>query len=129
MPARYLKTPAPSVHQDKGTQPNGPSAPLDVPAIVDGVIEDVRANGDLAVRKYSEKFDKWSPASFKLSLDKIEEIIATVPQQTLDDIRTVQSNVRAFAEAQRASLKDFEVEIRPGILLGQKNVPIQSVGW
>ena len=99
-----------------------------VTAIVKGVISDIRANGDSAVRTYSEKFDKWSPPSFKLSQSEIEEIIASVSEQTIKDIKEVQSNVRAFAHAQRDSLKDFEVEIRPGVHLGQKNIPINAVG-
>lgn len=99
-----------------------------VTATVKGVIADIRANGDSAVRQYSEKFDKWSPSSFKLSQTEIDEIISQVPEQTLKDIKEVQANVRAFAEAQRNSLKDFEMEIRPGVHLGQKNIPINAVG-
>jgi histidinol dehydrogenase len=101
---------------------------IDVPSIVKGVISDIRSQGDLAVRSYSEKFDKWSPAFFKLSPEEIDAIIAKVPQQTLDDIKTVQHNVRTFALAQRDSLKEFEMEIRPGVYLGQKNLPIAAVG-
>ena len=113
-------------------QPNrsssGPASTVDVPSIVRGVLNDIRADGDKAVRNYSEKFDKWSPESFKLSPEQIQQIIATVPQQIIDDIKQVQENVRTFALAQRASLKDFEPEIRPGVHLGQKNIPINSVG-
>lgn len=101
---------------------------VDVPGIVRGVIDDIRANGDAAVCKYSERFDKWSPTSFRLSNEDIESIIAKVPQQTIDDIKTVQDNVRTFALAQRKSINDFEMEIRPGVHLGQKNIPISSVG-
>ncbi|KAH7144133.1 histidinol dehydrogenase, partial [Dactylonectria estremocensis] len=101
---------------------------IDVPGIVRGVIGDIRARGDEAVREYSEKFDKWSPASFRLSAEDIEASIAQVPEQTLEDIKTVQANVRQFALAQRESLKDFEVETQPGVFLGQKNIPIQAVG-
>jgi len=104
------------------------SASLDVPGIVKGVIDDIRSRGDEAVRSYSEKFDKWTPDSFKLSAKEIDEIIATVPKGTIEDIKTVQNNVRTFALAQLASLKDFEMEIRPGVFLGQKNIPINSVG-
>jgi histidinol dehydrogenase len=56
------------------------------------------------------------------------KIIASVPEQTIKDIKEVQGNVRAFAQAQRESLKDFEIEIRPGVHLGQKNIPINAVG-
>lgn len=90
------------------------SAPsVDVSAIVKGVIDDIRANGDAAVRKYSEKFDKWSPASFKLSQAEIDAAIAACPKQTIDDIKEVQRNVRVFAQAQRDSIRDFEYEIQP----------------
>jgi histidinol dehydrogenase len=113
-------------------QPNrsnaGPASTVDVSTIVRGVINDIRADGDKAVRTYSKKFDKWSPESFKLSPEEIQQIVSTVPQQIIDDIKQVQENVRTFALAQRASLKDFELEIRPGVHLGQKNVPINSVG-
>ena len=101
---------------------------VDVPGIVTGVIDDIRTRGDAAVRRYSEKFDKWSPPSFKLSKDEINAIISKVPKQTLDDIQLVQHNVRTFALAQRKSIKDFELEIRPGVHLGQRNIPISSVG-
>lgn len=101
---------------------------FDVAGIVKGVIDAVRKNGDAAVREYSEKFDKWSPKSFKLSEEDIKRIIAEVDPQIIKDIKQVQSNVRKFAEAQKASLKDFELEIQPGVFLGQKNVPIQNVG-
>lgn len=107
---------------------SAPSSSTDVPAIVRGVIDDIRREGDDAVRRYSEKFDKWSPTSFKLSTEQIEKIIATVPQQTLDDIKEVQANVRRFAEAQRKSITDFELETAPGVFLGQRNNPIDSVG-
>ncbi|KAL4995484.1 histidinol dehydrogenase [Aspergillus recurvatus] len=119
MPARFLKT---KQHPASG------QAPADVSAIVRGVIEDVRANGDAAVRRYSEKFDKWSPASFKLSQSDIEASIAQCSAQTIEDIKQVQRNVRAFAQAQRDSLRDFEFEIQPGVILGQKNLPINTVG-
>lgn len=113
-------------------QPNiasaGSAPVVDTPAVVRGVIEDIRANGDKAVRAYSEKFDKWSPGSFKLSQEQIQEIISDVPQQIVDDIKEVQENVRTFALAQKASIQDFEMEIRPGVHLGQKNIPINSVG-
>lgn len=119
----YLKTRA----TPGGAGPaNGSS--IDVPKIVKGVIDDIRSRGDEAVRVYSEKFDKWSPPSFKLSPPEIEKIIQKVPKTTIDDIITVQNNVRTFALAQRKSLTDFEMEIRPGVHLGQKNIPISSVG-
>lgn len=102
---------------------------LDVTQVVKGVIDDIRDDGDSAVRKYSEKFDSWSPSSFKLSSQEIDDIIASVNPQIIQDIKEVQGNVRRFAEAQRDSLKDFELEIQPGVFLGQKNNPIAKVGW
>lgn len=96
--------------------------------IVESVIEDVRQNGDVAVQRCSVKFDKWSPEAFKLSREDIERIMSTVPRQTLDDIRTVQSNVRKFAEGQKATVSDLEIEKEPGVYLGHRNVPIQNVG-
>ncbi|KAI1647606.1 histidinol dehydrogenase [Daldinia loculata] len=96
--------------------------------IVKGVIDDIRANGDKSVRSYSEKFDKWSPPSFKLTESQIQECISKVSAQTIADIKEAQKNVRRFAEAQRASIKDFEVEIQPGVFLGQRNNPISTAG-
>ncbi|KAM0433357.1 hypothetical protein ACHAPT_004234 [Fusarium lateritium] len=99
-----------------------------VTEIVQGVIQDIRANGDKAVRTYSDKFDKWSPSSFKLSDSQIQDCIAQVPPQTVKDIKMAQENVRKFAEVQRASIKDVEVEIQPGVFLGHRNNPINRVG-
>lgn len=104
------------------------SPPVDVPNIVSSVIQEIRQRGDEAVRFYSEKFDKWSPESFKLTEEQIQSSIAKVPEQTIADIKTVQQNVKTFAVAQRDSLKDFELEIRPGVHLGQKNIPVNAVG-
>ncbi|MFC4946950.1 histidinol dehydrogenase [Pseudonocardia sp. GCM10023141] len=95
---------------------------------VEGVIADVRARGDAAVREYSEKFDRWSPESFRLDAEQLEKIVATVPEQAIADIRTVQQRVRTFAQHQRDSLRDFEVETEPGVLLGQRNIPVGSAG-
>ncbi|KAK5080724.1 hypothetical protein LTR05_008428 [Lithohypha guttulata] len=101
---------------------------IDVSKIVKGVIDDIKANGDAAVRQYSQQFDQWSPPSFKLSKQQIDEIIASVDPQTVADIREVQQNVRRFAQAQKDSLREFELEIQPGVFLGQKNNPIAKVG-
>ncbi|RAK84180.1 histidinol dehydrogenase [Aspergillus costaricaensis CBS 115574] len=123
MTVRYLKS--------KSQPPNSAATPqVDVSSVVKGVIDDVRANGDAAVRKYSEKFDRWSPASFKLSHNDIDAALAACSPQTIADIKEVQKNVRAFAQAQRDSIRDFEYEIQPfkGVHLGQKNLPINSVG-
>ncbi|MEV4143518.1 histidinol dehydrogenase [Amycolatopsis sp. NPDC049691] len=101
------------------------------PEIADTVAEiiaDVRANGDVAVRRWSEKFDSWSPDSFRLGPDEIAAVLASVPETVLDDLRFVQRQVRGFAQAQRDSLTDFEVETLPGVYLGQRNIPLGAVG-
>ena len=99
-----------------------------VKAIVEDTLGDIEARGDAAIRELSEKFDKYSPASFKLSDDEIKALIAEVSPRDLDDIRFAQNQVRQFAEAQRASMTDIEVETMPGVILGHKNIPVQSVG-
>ncbi len=104
------------------------SSPPTVRETVEQVIADVRQRGDAAVREYAERFDRYAPESFRLTSAQIEEAIGRVPEQTLEDIRTVQANVRRFAELQLASLRDFEEEVSPGVILGQRNVPINSVG-
>ncbi|KAL6152586.1 hypothetical protein ACJQWK_04865 [Exserohilum turcicum] len=101
---------------------------VDVSGIVKGVIDDIRTNGDSAIRRYSKKFDNWSPETFKLSQAAIDAAIAAVPSQTIEDIKTVQSNVKDFAQARRDSIRDFELETQPGVFLGQKNVPISVAG-
>ncbi|RYP90170.1 hypothetical protein DL770_003706 [Monosporascus sp. CRB-9-2] len=111
----------------------GPAIPanqssVDVPGIVKGVIDTIRRDGDAAVRQYSEKFDNWSPESFKLSKAEIEHAISQVPAQTIQDIKDVQANVRRFALAQKQSLQGFEIETARGVFLGQRNNPISSVG-
>ena len=99
-----------------------------VKAIVEDTLKDIEARGDAAIRELSEKFDKYSPASFKLSDDEIKALIAEVSPRDLDDIRFAQDQVRQFAEAQRVSMTDIEVETMPGVILGHKNIPVQSVG-
>ena len=104
------------------------SADPTVQQAVADVIADVRARGDEAVREYSLKFDDYGPDSFLLTAEQIEEVMARVPQQVIDDIRFVQDQVRRMAEAQLASLGEFEIETLPGVKLGQKNVPIDAAG-
>ena len=103
-------------------------ANLKVEETVSQVIRDIEANGDEAVRRYSEKFDSWSPAAFRLSPEQIEEIVSSVPPQVIDDIRFAQQQIRFFAEKQRASIQDIEVETMPGVILGHKNIPVNSAG-
>jgi sulfopropanediol 3-dehydrogenase len=116
----YLKS-APQTAEDRERS-------VSVQETVTQVIADVRTRGDAAVREYSQKFDRWSPESFLLGGDEIEQIVATVPQQAVDDIRTVQARVRDFAQRQRDSLLDFEAETEPGVFLGQKNIPVSAAG-
>jgi sulfopropanediol 3-dehydrogenase len=99
----------------------------DVVDTVARVIAEIRATGDVAVSAYSEKFDSWMPASFRLSNEDIERCVAQVPEEALADIATVQSRVRRFAEAQLASLTEFELEMSPGVFLGQRNIPVANV--
>ena len=99
-----------------------------VRATVEQIIADIAREGDAAVRGYSEKFDKWSPASFRLSPAEIEAAYAELSPRTLDDIRFAQEQMRNFATIQRASLRDVEVETLPGVVLGHKNMPVNSVG-
>jgi sulfopropanediol 3-dehydrogenase len=120
MAVRYLKS-APAVTHDDASSRG-------VRETVAGVIADVRARGDAAVREYSEKFDNWSPESFRLSDEDVERIVGGVPAQVLDDIRTVQARVRDFAQLQKDSLHDFEAEVEPGVFLGQKNIPVAAAG-
>lgn len=100
----------------------------DVRQIVETVIADIRERGDEAVREYSKKFDDYAPESFLLTEEQLDEIVARVPEQVLEDIRFVQEQVRRMAQRQLESLTDFEIETLPGVLLGQKNVPIQAAG-
>ena len=99
-----------------------------VRATVEGILTDVQRRGDAAVRDYSARFDKWSPASFKLSPREIEELMASLPPQVIEDIQFAQAQVRNFAQVQRAALRDVEVETLPGITLGHKNIPVNSIG-
>lgn len=91
------------------------------------IIADVEARGDAALREHSSRLDGWAPASFVLGDDAIEEVVSTVPKQVLDDIRFCQTQVRAFAEAQRATLLDLELATIPGVTLGHRHIPIANV--
>ncbi len=95
---------------------------------VEGILADITERGDDAVRDLSEKFDKWSPESFRLSDDEIQACIDRLDEQTLSDIKFAQEQVKNFARIQRESLQDVEVETRPGVILGHKNIPMNSVG-
>ena len=103
-------------------------ADLKVRATVESMLNDVTERGDAAVRDLSAKLDKWSPASFRLSDVQIENIVSDLPQQVIDDIKFAQTQIRNFAQKQRDALRDFEVETLPGVILGHKNIPVNSVG-
>lgn len=115
-----LKTPA------RDSVERGSTA--DVRATVESVIADIRERGDAAVREYSAKFDNYAPDTFLLTDEQLDEIVARVPQQVIDDIVFVQEQVRHMAQRQLESLTDFEIETLPGVFLGQKNTPIDAVG-
>ncbi|GHI92582.1 histidinol dehydrogenase [Streptomyces olivaceus] len=116
----HLKSPVPSGHVT--------AARADVTERVRAILDDVRAHGDDAVRRYSEKFDDWSPDSFRLAPDEIRRIVSRVPDTVLDDIRFVQQQVRTFAQAQRDALGDVEIETLPGVRLGHRHIPVSGAG-
>ncbi len=93
---------------------------------VQSILADVKKHGDAAVREYSERFDKWAPK--RLSRAEIDGILSRLPSSTLDDIKFAQAQIRRFAEHQKAALKDVEVETLPGVRLGHRNIPVESVG-
>src|SRR5260221_134615 len=95
---------------------------------VEAILSDIAARGEVAVREYSEKFDKWSPPSFKLTESEIAECIRSLPHGVIDDIKFAQTQIRNFALTQRAALRDVEVETLPGVVLGHKHIPVNSIG-
>ncbi|OYX43002.1 MAG: histidinol dehydrogenase [Rhodobacterales bacterium 32-67-9] len=99
-----------------------------VRGIVEATLSDIEKRGDAAVRELSAKFDNYAPQSFRLSSSEIEAAIQKVSARDMEDIRFAQTQIRTFAEAQRASMTDIEVETLPGVILGHRNVPVQSVG-
>jgi len=96
--------------------------------VVETTLADIARRGDDAVRDLSARFDSYSPASFRLSEQDIERLMGEVKQRDLDDIRFAQTQVRAFAEHQRATMTDLEIETYPGVVLGHRHIPVQSVG-
>ena len=99
-----------------------------VRSTVEGIMDDIKKRGDAAVRDLSAQFDKWSPASFRLSQSDLEAIMAKVKPETIADIKFAQAQIRNFAQHQRNAIKDIEVETLPGVKLGHKNIPVDSVG-
>ncbi|MEM8751943.1 MAG: histidinol dehydrogenase [Pseudomonadota bacterium] len=99
-----------------------------VRATVEATLADIEARGDAAVRELSEKFDGYAPEAFRLGESEIEAAMAKVSPRDMEDIRYAQTQIRRFAEAQRATMTDLEVETEPGVILGHRNIPVQSVG-
>jgi sulfopropanediol 3-dehydrogenase len=95
---------------------------------VETVLADIAARGDAAVRDLSVKFDKYDPPAFRLTQSEIEAAIQKVAPRDIEDIQFAQTQIRRFAEVQRASMTDVEVETLPGVILGHRNIPVQSVG-
>ena len=96
--------------------------------IVEATLKDIEARGDTAVRELSEKFDGYTPDAFRLTQAQIDDLIGQLSERELEDIKFAQAQVRTFAQAQRDSMTDVEVETMPGVILGHKNIPVQSVG-
>ena len=117
---RHIKTAALADRQEE--------ADANVRSTVESIIADVARRGDEAVRELSERFDKWLPPRFRLSKDEITALIDKVAPETIDDIKFAQAQIRQFAEIQRASLRDVEVETLPGVVLGHRHIPVSSVG-
>jgi len=117
---RYLKSGQSAAMKAENT--------LQVRNTVEAILADIAANGEKAVRQYSEKFDKWSPPLFRLSDPEIAACIRSLPPQVIEDIQFAQTQIRNFALVQRAALQDVEVETLPGVVLGHKNIPVNSVG-
>ncbi|AFS38575.1 histidinol dehydrogenase [Alteromonas macleodii] len=99
-----------------------------VKEIVESIISDIEKRGDEAVSQYSGQFDKWTPESFRLSREEIDACYEQLTEQEISDIKWAQEQVRNFATIQRESMKDVEVETLPGVVLGHKNIPVDSVG-
>ncbi len=99
-----------------------------VRAVVEATLDGIAARGDAAVRELSAKFDGYTPERFRLSSSEIEALMGRVSDRDMADIRFAQAQIRRFAEAQRASMTDVEVETLPGVILGHRNIPVQSVG-
>jgi len=114
----------------KNSKPEAEKAAEDakVRAIVESTLAEIEQGGDEAVRALSEKFDGYRPEKFRLSLGEIEALIGELSAEEIADIKFAQEQVRNFAQAQRDSMLDVEVETLPGVILGHKNIPVQSVG-
>ena len=99
-----------------------------VRATVEEVLKDIETHGDAAVRALSAKYDHYEPASFRLTPSEVTAAMQQVSARDMADIRFAQDQIRRFAQAQRASMTDIEVETLPGVILGHRHIPVQSVG-
>jgi sulfopropanediol 3-dehydrogenase len=99
-----------------------------VRSTVEQILADIEVRGDEAVRELSQKFDNWNPKEFRLTRAQIDECVKSLPKQVVDDIKFAQQQIRNFAQIQRDALRDVEVETLPGVVLGHKNIPVNSVG-
>ena len=118
--ARYLKEGISDEEKDV--------AETEVRKTVEGILDEIKVRGDKALKDYSEKFDNWRPEEFRLSRAEIDGCYAKVTDQNIADIKFAQDQVRGFAEIQKAALVDVEQETLPGVILGHKNIPVNSVG-
>ena len=114
----------------KKSKPEAEKAEEDakVRSVVEATLKDIETRGDAAVRDLSKKFDNYEPQAFRLTTGEIEAAMQKVSTRDMEDIRFAQDQIRRFAEAQRASMTDVEVETLPGVILGHRNIPVQSVG-
>jgi sulfopropanediol 3-dehydrogenase len=99
-----------------------------VRATVEGILKDIGQRGDEAVREYSRRFDGWDPQAFALGPDQVRAAIARLSPREVEDIRFAQAQIRGFAQIQRDSMRDVEVETLPGVVLGHKHIPVNAVG-
>src|SRR6201997_511565 len=116
-------------HLKRGMDPGAiKAADAKVRETVEQILADVDERKDTAVRDLSRQFDNWSPPSFKLAPDEIEQAVGQVRKRDLDDIKFAQAQVRNFAQKQRETLRDLEVETLPGVVLGHRHIPVNSIG-
>lgn len=92
------------------------------------MLDDIRANGDDAIRRYARDLDKWEGADFRVSEDRIREVSSALPETFKEDVAYALAQVQDFARAQRATMTDLEIELRPGVVLGHRHIPVASVG-
>src|SRR5215211_1146433 len=104
------------------------AADAQVRSTVEGILAEVEHNKDSAIRELSKQFDNWEPKDFRLTASEIEKATSQVSKRDLEDIRFAQAQVRNFAQKQRDTMKDLEVETLPGVVLGHKHIPVNAIG-